>query len=347
VRELQLNLPQAKCRIIVGRGALRRLPGLLRSTFGSGRCVVVADRNARRYGPPGRALILPPGERTKSPGRLVRLWNEFAARGVDRHTPVVAVGGGVAGDLSGFAAATYMRGVPLALVPTTFLAQVDAAIGGKTAVNLPAGKNLAGTFTQPRLVVIDPDALRTLPEREYRTGLAEAVKYGMIRDRELFERIESGAEQLAARDLALAEEIIVRCVSIKAGIVRRDERERGPRMILNYGHTIGHAIERATDYRLNHGEAIAIGMNLEAGMAVELGLCAEGVRGRQNDLLERLGLPLRGRFSPARAAAAMALDKKARSGRVRFVLPRSIGRVRFPVPVPPELIRRTLLSSQA
>lgn len=308
--------------------------------FGRARPVVVADTHTQRY---ARTLapdvvVLPSGEATKSPKQLSALWNIFAMRRVDRHTPVVAVGGGVIGDLVGLAAATYMRGVPLVQVPTSMLAQVDAAIGGKTAVNLPQGKNLAGAFYQPRAIVIDPEALSTLPPREYRTGLAEAVKYGVIKDRSLFERIESSVAALRARDPKFLEEIIVRCVSIKLAIVRRDERERGPRAILNYGHTVGHAIERATLYRLTHGEAISIGMNWEGQMAALLGLWSEASLHRQNALLSSLGLPLEGNFPRRELRIAMALDKKARAGRIRFVLPTAIGRVRFPVEVPSKIL---------
>jgi 3-dehydroquinate synthase len=339
LKRLTLKLPHSRCDVWIGAGALARLPGLLQSMFGAPPAVV-ADRNTARYarGLTGAPIVLPAGEPTKNPRQLFRLWNQFAERRVDRYTPIVAVGGGVIGDLAGFAASTYMRGVPLVHVPTTLLAQVDSAIGGKTAVNLPQGKNLAGTFYQPRLVVIDPETLSTLPEREYRTGLAEAIKYGMIRDRALFERMESNVEKLAARDPKLLEEIIIRCVSIKLAVVRVDEREGGLRMILNYGHTIGHAIERATGYRLTHGEAISIGMNREAEIAVKMGLCPEKVRVRQNALIRAAGLPLEGRVPAEAVRAAMALDKKAKSGKIRFVLPRAVGKVQFPVVVPTHLL---------
>lgn len=312
--------------------------------FGSARAIVVADRHTRRYarGWAENPVVLPAGEATKNFRQLEHLWNAFAARKLDRYTPVVAVGGGVIGDLVGFAAATYMRGVPLVQVPTSMLAQVDASIGGKTAINLPQGKNLAGVFYQPRAIVIDPAALSSLPWREYRTGLAEAVKYGMIQDAGLFRLLERHVERLRARDEKLLEQIIARCVRIKLGVVRIDEREKGPRMILNYGHTLGHAIEKATRYRVNHGEAISIGMNLEGELAVRMGLFRRPLLERQNALLRALGLPIEGAFDRRKLLSAMALDKKAKAGRVRFVLPTAIGRVRFPIVVPPKLLAEIL-----
>jgi 3-dehydroquinate synthase len=344
VKSLALSLPHARCEVSIGVGLISKIPALLRKLFGSTRALVVADRNTARYArgwadPP---VVLPAGERTKSSKQLLYLWNELAARRIDRYTPVVAVGGGVIGDLAGFAAATYMRGVPLVQVPTSMLAQVDASIGGKTAVNLPQGKNLAGVFYQPRAIVIDPRALLTLSEREYRTGLAEAVKYGMIKDAGLFRLLERSVERLRGRDLRLLEEIIVRCVRIKLGIVKIDEREKGPRMILNYGHTIGHAIEKATAYRINHGEAISIGMNLEGQLAVKMRLLRRSVLERQNELLLALGLPIEESLSRRELLSAMALDKKARAGKIRFVLPTGVGKVRFPVVVPPKLFDQIL-----
>jgi 3-dehydroquinate synthase len=222
------------------------------------------------------------------------------------------------------------------------LAQVDSSIGGKTAVNLPQGKNLAGVFYQPRLVVIDPRVLVTLPERDYRTGLAEALKYGVIRDAGLFRLMEKNVLRLRRRDLGLVQDLIERCVRIKLQVVGADEREGGLRMILNYGHTIGHAIEIAARFRLTHGEAISIGMNLEGTLAARAGLWKQRDLARQNALLEALGLPLRGRFPRQAVRSAMALDKKNKLGRIRFVLPTRIGRVTFPVEPPAAELEKVL-----
>jgi 3-dehydroquinate synthase len=325
MRILELRLPHATCRVVIGPLTPIRGPALIV-------CDRKVSRVARRLARGAPVLSIPSGESRKSVSLLAALWNEFARRGVDRRTTIAAVGGGVVGDLVGFAAATYLRGVPLVQVPTTLLAQVDAAIGGKTAINLAAGKNLAGAFYQPREVRIDPAALRTLPARHYRTGLAEVVKYGVIRDAELFELLERKADRVLARDPKTMQEIIHRCVRIKLEVVRRDERESGLRMILNYGHTVGHALERASNFRLSHGEAVAIGMHAEARIARGLGLCGTKFVERQARLLERFGLPTR---VPRLGGIlrAMAHDKKRLGRAIRFVLPRGVGRMAFPVAV--------------
>jgi 3-dehydroquinate synthase len=319
------------------------------------KALVVTDRNCLRY---ARAIVrglelsgietevhsVPPGESKKTLATAASIYDELARLGADRKSPLVAVGGGVITDLGGFVAATYMRGIPAFLAPTTLLGQVDAAIGGKTGVNLPQGKNLVGTFTQPRGVFLDPLALATLPAREYVAGLGEVVKYGMIRDAELFGAIERGIEGVRARDPDALEEIVHRCAAIKADVVGQDERESGLRAILNYGHTIGHALEAAGEYRLlHHGEAVSIGMEAEAFIGVELGLAGIDVLAAQNHLLKLCGLPTRVRKLPRRKLmAALKLDKKNESGRARFVLPEAVGRVRFGVEVAPELIESAL-----
>lgn len=330
-----------------------RIPGLSAAA-------VLFDANTRPYARRVQASLrrartraipisLPSGESAKTPAALAGLWEAFAAEGLDRRSAVVAVGGGALGDLAGFAAATYMRGVAAVLVPTTLLAQVDASIGGKTAVNLRAGKNLAGTFTQPRGVLIDPSTLRTLSDRDYATGLAEVVKYGVICDAKLISRLESSAERIRQRrDPALLGRLIDRCVRIKAAVVTRDERESGPREILNYGHTIGHALERAAGYRMTHGEAVAVGMAVEARIAAELGLASPAFVKRQDALIVALGLPVRRRLPPSSPAArerfwaALRLDKKSRDGAPRFVLPRAPGRVRRGVVVPRGVIEKVV-----
>jgi 3-dehydroquinate synthase len=288
--------------------------------------------------------VVPAGEPRKNLSTAARLYERLARFGMDRRSLFVAVGGGVVTDLGGFVASTWMRGVPLVLVSTTLLGQVDAAIGGKTAVNLARGKNLVGTFYQPRAVLCDPSALRTLPPREFTSGLGEVVKYGMIRDGALLEYLGNHIGAVRGRDPEVLEEIVFRCASIKAQVVSEDEKESGLRAILNYGHTIGHALEAAGGFRtLSHGEAVSIGMEAEAVIAMELGLAPIELLAVQNRALKLCGLPTRARrLSQKRILAAMKLDKKGVDGRARFVLPEAVGRVRHGVEVPPDLVLSAL-----
>jgi 3-dehydroquinate synthase len=311
------------------------------------RCAAYAKRVAKGMeaaGLPSTTTVLPPGESQKRLATAARLYDALARAGADRRTPLVAVGGGVITDLGGFVAATFMRGLPAFLLPTTLLGQVDAAIGGKTGINLPQGKNLVGTFTQPAAVFLDPEALATLPERDYVSGLGEVVKYGMIRDAALFARLERDIDAVRRRDPALLAEVVRRCAEIKADVVGRDEREGGLRAILNYGHTIGHALEAAGGYRvLQHGEAVAVGMEGEAYIALELGMVDVAVLAAQNRLLKLCGLPTRARRLPrTRVLSALRLDKKSEGGRPRFVLPEAVGRVRHGIEVAPELVLSAL-----
>ncbi len=302
--------------------------------------VRVAD-GLRRVGFDPLLLEVPDGEPAKSLREAERLWDAFVAHGLDRASPVVAVGGGVVGDLAGFAAAAYMRGLPVVQVPTTLLAQVDAAVGGKVAVNHVRGKNLIGAFHQPRLVLADPDPLRTLPEREYRAGLAEVVKTGAALNAALFERLEGSLAGLLARDPRLLESVVATCCAEKATIVEQDEREEtGLRMVLNYGHTVAHALEALTGYRRwLHGEAVAIGMAAAARLAVRLGAIDAPTAGRQDALLGALGLPTRFAEPDPRAVAdALRHDKKARDGRVPFVLLKALGRAEVCFDVPPDAV---------
>jgi 3-dehydroquinate synthase len=320
-----------------------------------GKVFVLTDRNCRGYAKAVAAQLaaggaevfleaIPAGETQKKLATAARLYGRLAKSGLDRKSLFVAVGGGMVTDLGGFVASTYMRGLPLVLVSTTLLGQVDAAIGGKTAVNLPQGKNLVGTFCQPLAVHCDPAALRTLPAREFVSGLGEVVKYGMIRDAEFFAYLERNAGELRKRNLEVLEEIVYRCAAIKAEVVGQDEKEGGLRAILNYGHTIGHALEAAGGYRLlSHGEAVAVGMEAEAYIAMQLQLVPLEVLAAQNRLLKLCGLPTRVRRLPrARVLSALRLDKKNVGGRTRFVLPEAVGKVRFGVEVPPDLILSSL-----
>jgi 3-dehydroquinate synthase len=289
------------------------------------------------------------GEPAKDLREAERLWDVFLGHGLDRASPVIAVGGGVVGDLAGFAGAAYMRGVPVVQVPTTLLAQVDASIGGKVAVNLARGKNLIGTFHQPRLVVIDPEVLGTLPEREYRSGLAEIVKTGVALDGDLFQSLEDRLDAIRRRDVALLEAVVATCCGAKARIVEQDEREEtGLRMVLNYGHTVGHALETLSGYgRWLHGEAVAIGMAAAGRLAVRLGWTDVGAAQRQDRLLQAVGLPTRfSGIAPRAITDALHQDKKARDGRVPFILMRSVGQAEVCHDVPMDTVLQVLQEIQ-
>ena len=276
-------------------------------------------------------------ERDKSAPELTKLWIAMAKAGLDRTSAVVALGGGVVGDAAGFAAATYMRGISLIQVPTTLLAQVDSSIGGKTAIDLPEGKNLVGAFYQPRLVISDINTLKTLPFKEFRNSFAEVVKYGVIRDAGLFNLLEAKTNWFFlslkrgifnAPQRAFLEAVVSRSAAVKAKVIERDEFERkGERMILNYGHTFGHALEANSRYRMPHGEAVAIGMTLAARLASKLKLFKKKDELRQAMLLRSAGLPIKARFQAHRILTFMKRDKKARAGRIRLILPKAIGRV--------------------
>jgi 3-dehydroquinate synthase len=277
------------------------------------------------------SVLLPDGETSKTLTTVERIYDAAFVAGIDRWTIVVALGGGVVGDISGFAAATLLRGLRWVMVPTTLLAQVDSSVGGKTGVNREQGKNLVGAFHQPVLVVSDPRTLATLEEREYRAGLAEVVKYAMILDGELFGLLEREAEAVLARDTGLLTDIVARCVELKSSIVERDEREAGPRRILNFGHTIGHAVEQATGYsRYLHGEAVAMGMMAATRLSITLGACEPAIAARLGQLLTRFGLPaaLPADLPSERLLTAIARDKKADGGKVRFILCEALGRCR-------------------
>ncbi|MCC6562374.1 MAG: 3-dehydroquinate synthase [Xanthomonadales bacterium] len=296
------------------------------------------------------SLVLPDGEVHKSLVSADRLFTALAKSGASRDATVIALGGGVVGDLAGFAAALWMRGVALVQIPTTLLAMVDSSVGGKTAVNLSQGKNLVGAFHQPRAVLIDPLVLATLPKRELRAGLAEVVKYGAIGDGAFFGWLEHHAEALLMLRPDSTAEAIERSVRHKAGVVARDEREDGERALLNFGHTFGHAIEALGAYRgLNHGEAVAVGMILAAELSARIGMATSTDFNRLNDLLARLGLPTR--IPPGQAASqlldAMRLDKKALSGELRLVLWRGIGQAELVASVPEATILETLRAGGA
>ena len=279
-------------------------------------------------------LSIPPGEASKSLVESERLWNEFARLEIDRKTAILAVGGGVVGDLTGFVAATFSRGLRVWQIPTTLVAQVDSAIGGKTGVNLPAGKNLVGAFWQPRGVVADINTLNSLPDREYVSGLAEVVKYGMILDSDFFQWLENNANLIRGRDKESLNHVVRRSAELKTFVVERDEREiTGLRACLNYGHTFAHAFETTTGYgTLLHGEAVSLGMMAAVRLACSLSLLDQTVVERQQKLLESLGLPvatpLLNNINTDDFLKIMARDKKTVGGNLRFVLPDKIGHVK-------------------
>ncbi len=273
-------------------------------------------------------MDFPAGEESKSLRTVEALTRMMLKNGLDRKSAVIALGGGVVGDVAGFVAAIYMRGIPYIQIPTTLMAQVDSSVGGKTAVDLPEGKNLLGAFHQPKRVYIDPTVLSTLPRRQVSNGVAEIIKYGVIYDRALFEYLEANTATILGLDEQALTHVISRACQIKSEIVQKDEREENLRAILNYGHTLGHAEETCHPYphRL-HGEAVAIGMNYAGSLAVQKGLWRDVDLKRQNALISSLGLPLRSTYDPKALVKAMRYDKKAEGGRIMFVLPARIGQM--------------------
>jgi len=336
-RELAVELGERRYPIRIGRGLLGDAAALAAQVPGR-HALVLSDANVAPHylapvqaalaGKQVKALVLPPGEQEKTLARFGDVMQALAELGASRDATVLALGGGVVGDLAGFAAACWMRGVRFVQLPTTLLAMVDSSVGGKTAVDLPEGKNLVGAFHQPAAVLADTATLDTLPARELRAGLAEVVKYGALGDAAFFSWLEDQADALLARDPEALAEAIARCCAHKAGIVARDETEQGERMLLNLGHTFGHAIETEQGYGgLLHGEAVAVGMVLAARLSSELGRAPWTDAARLASLLERLGLPT---ALPAGLAAPalldrMRLDKKAVSGQLRLVLWRGLG----------------------
>ncbi len=289
-------------------------------------------------------IVVPDGEERKDWRTLNAIFDALLEQRCARDTTLIALGGGVIGDLAGFAAATYQRGVPFVQIPTTLLAQVDSSVGGKTAINHPLGKNMIGAFHQPQAVVADMQTLETLPERELRSGLAEVIKHGLIRDAAFFSWIEAHVDRLLARDPEALEHAVVRSIAIKAEIVGEDERERGLRALLNFGHTFGHAIETGLGYGAwLHGEAVAAGMVMAADLSRQLGYLSQADSARIPSLLERAGLPtaVRG-ISPARMRQLMRLDKKTKDGRVHFVLLERLGAALLRGDVPEGAIDHTL-----
>lgn len=344
---IPVPLPQSSYQIVIAAAGLNHLGTWLTEANGPGlklgQKLLVVSNSAifKHYG--DRVLtaleqagfevyscLLPAGERYKTSRSLQKIYDAALRHHLERRSALVALGGGVIGDMTGFAAATWLRGINFVQVPTSLLAMVDASIGGKTGINHPQGKNLIGAFHQPRLVLIDPQVLQTLPLRELRAGMAEVIKYGMIWDQALFAELESAPrlDQRRYYPEHLVQTILERSCQAKADVVSQDEKEAGLRAILNYGHTIGHAIESLTRYRgVNHGEAVAIGMVAVGHIAQSLGYLTAQSNQRQTALIEKVGLPTRlpSGLDLDQIILSLQSDKKVQAGRVRFVLPREIG----------------------
>ncbi len=358
MRTVHVSLGSRSYDIKIAPGLIDRLGSECARLNLAARCAIITDTNVgKRY---ARAVFnslatagfspslinVQPGETAKSLKAVQSCYDQLAAHRLERKSFIVALGGGVVGDLAGFLAATYLRGLAFVQVPTTLLAQVDSSVGGKVGVNLKAGKNLVGAFHQPKLVLCDLDTLKTLPEREFRAGLAEVIKYGIIYDAKLFAQLERNLPKILKREQGILAPIVARCCEIKAEVVGQDETEGGLRAILNFGHTIGHAIENISGYgKFLHGEAISIGQVAAAKLSQKiLGLQQREVA-RIEDLFARAGLPTRIKLHPAQRQklfTAMKLDKKVSGGEIKFVLAKRIGRVVWGARVPENHIRQVV-----
>ena len=331
---VEVRTASATYPVEIAAGSASALPALLDAVHAPARRFVVSTAHVwELHGEAVRGvtqeepIILPDGERYKNVTTVMRIYDALIKAAADRASCIVALGGGVVGDTAGFAAATYLRGVPVVQIPTTLLAQIDSAIGGKTGVNHPLGKNLIGAYHQPLAVLVDPLLLSTLPRREFRAGLYEAVKYGVIASRGLFDRLTVDLPKLFAREAAALLPVVAECCQIKADVVGRDEREAGPRRALNFGHTAAHALEAVTKYRrFRHGEAVGYGMLVAAELGVRRQVFAEADRQALAALIAKMGpLPPVADLPVGELLQAIARDKKVVAGKLHFVLPTSIG----------------------
>lgn len=357
---VQVSLGDRSYQVLIQSRILPQIGRVLQDVGLSGRVAIVTNpvvhelygrvvfRALRRCGFSPFLVVIPDGEKAKSLYWLSKILDELVTQRLERQEVVLALGGGVVGDVAGFAASVYLRGVPFVQVPTTLVAQVDSSVGGKTGVNHPIGKNLIGAFYQPHVVVVDPQALQSLPKREWVAGLAEVIKYGMIADPKFFEYLEHHVDGLREQAEDVIPIVIRRCCEIKAEVVGGDERESGRRRILNYGHTVGHALETWGRYRTwIHGEAVGIGMVQEAAMAQFLGMCTKELVERQRDLIQDVGLPI---AMPSMTFmdlwGAMQHDKKVVKGQINCVVPTTIGEVQV-VPLVRQRIRQWFTASQS
>ena len=348
MRVVRVRLGKRSYSVRIVRGGLGGVGRFIGRTHAGARCAVLSDTNVaplyadsvrsalQASGLPSELLVFPAGERAKRVKSLQRTWEWLMHHGFDRgNTLVVALGGGVIGDLAGFAAATYMRGVRYVHVPTSLLAQVDSSVGGKTAINLPGAKNVVGSFHQPSLVYASLGTLTTLPTREYRCGLAEVLKHGVIRRPAILDMISEQVPAVVQRDPGLLEALVSQSCEVKRDVVERDEREAGERQVLNFGHTFGHAIEVASGHRKRHGEAVALGMLAACRVSEGLGLCDSSLRQSLTDCMKRIGLDtnLEPWWRPD-LVAHMAKDKKMRDGSVNFITIERFGHVAIrPIPL--------------
>ena len=354
---VSVNLGTQSYSVVVEAGALGSVGERLRAVVGGRRAALLTDAGIRRlHGAPVIASLegagflvtvieVPEGETAKTLAVAEYCWDRLLAAGLDRSSTVLGLGGGAVGDLAGFVAATYMRGLNFVTLPTTILAQVDASVGGKTAIDHPKAKNLIGAFHQPRLVIVDPAVVRTLPDREFRSGLAEVVKHGIVLERAYFDEVERDRYRLLGRDLPVLERIIGGSCRLKAAVIERDPEEKSDlRFALNYGHTVGHALEAATGFtRWTHGEAVALGIVAEARLARRLKLADDATVAPQERLLASLGLPVHvGTVDVEAVLGAITHDKKARDGRVPFVLAPRLGEFKVVRDVPPDDVRAVL-----
>lgn len=352
-----VNVEGGQYQITIRPGVLSEVGPLLAALSKSKRAGIVTDsvvgpryaqmvaESLRTAGIESVVATLPSGENHKTLADLGSIYDALLSARVERSTPILALGGGVVGDMTGFVAATVLRGVPFIQIPTTLLAMVDASVGGKTGINHPVGKNLIGAFHQPIAVLIDPQVLKTLPNRELHGGLAECIKHEIIRDAEGFERLERDIDRVLQLEQDYLTQFIAHNVAIKARVVEADPFEHGERAHLNFGHTFGHAIETVSHYDYSHGECVAFGMVAAARLAADLGMLDETSRRRIVGLIERAQLPVRGSKLPTKDVVdAMIFDKKVRGGKVRFVLPDRIGHVVIRDDVPAEMVSRAVES---
>lgn len=357
MRKIRVRLGINSYDIHIGSGLLMQTGRQLKENGFAGKLVIITNPIVNRlYGNALKQslasegfkvaiLLVPDGEEQKSLEVAGRLFNELTDFYAERTTPILALGGGVIGDLAGFVAATYLRGVPLIQIPTTLLAQVDSSIGGKVAVNHGQLKNKIGAFYQPRLVISDISTLRTLPAKEFTGGLAEVIKYAVIGDNEFFTYLETNLDRIKSLDERLLEEIVYRSAKIKAEIVEKDEKDLGLRNILNYGHTVGHGIESASDFKVEHGKAIALGMLAAARISNKLGLLDKNELGRLKSLIQRADLTTElPNLEVERIIQAIEHDKKILRGKIRFVLPKALGSVFITDEVSLSLVERVLVN---
>ncbi|MBW2057898.1 MAG: 3-dehydroquinate synthase [Deltaproteobacteria bacterium] len=359
--DLSLKEEEKRCEIFIGSGVIDFLVADLEGRPLGNRLAIITDstvegllgrRLSRRLCDAGiktDLIAFSPGEEAKRWKTVKRIFEQLLAKGLDRKSALVALGGGVVGDVTGFVASLYMRSIPYVQVPTTLLAQSDSSLGGKNGIDLAQGKNLLGTVYQPSRVYVDPSVLRSLPPHEFRNGLAEVIKSAVIRSAELFRLLEDSRAALLEHRSGVLEEMVSRCCQIKCAVVADDERDTGLRRILNFGHTVGHAIETYTDYQVPHGMAVSMGMASEAALSARMGILSDTERRRLLALLGIYGLPTRipEGYNAERILALMASDKKTEEGRIAMALPTTIGDAVVKNGIPKGLILETLKEAQA